>query len=499
MASNQAHIGPNNKAYTDLGRSVVESEASLRRLIEIVLSETSLQRVRDRLGGSHTVVTYPPLDALSPTDENSPEPFDIVPPQGAIHYYVHTPTCESICEFCHYTTTVYRDGQSEIDDYLAALHGEAERRRAQTAGADVASYYFGGGTPTALNVNQLSRLLEVSHLGATSSTPELCVETSPITMTASDGRAKLQLLIDAGVTRLSMGVQTFDRELLPSLRRHDLETLLTALDMLKATGRALNIDLIQDLAGQDRESLQNDLRFVERYRPDQVTWYILRLHAPSIMAKRAKAHGIQAIGDVESALRRSLVISGMRQLGYQQGPGGRFMLGRGADMYKAVRGGVDSHLLGLGVSSYSHGWGWFFRNVTHQNARVAIRTYTDRIRNGRSPVAWASAISKEERLAGQLCQLCREEIPAELLIDDSAAATDAREILASLEAAGLFRRGTSKEWVLTHLGRLFEEEIASLFYSRTTRRRLERRDAYWLSGDSGHRETQRGLQIHRSV
>jgi oxygen-independent coproporphyrinogen-3 oxidase len=475
------------------------SESLLRRQVERVLAETPIRRVRSGLGGSHTVVTYPPLDALDSLEVGAPEPFRITPPQGPIHYYVHTPTCESLCEFCHYTTMVYRENNTELDDYLSALHVEAEQRQAQTAGSDVGSYYFGGGTPTALNLRQLSRLLDVRRPNPSGSASEFCVETSPLTMTAADGREKLQLLLERGVTRLSLGVQTFDPDLLPDLRRHTLDTLLHALEMLKATGCALNIDLIQDLEGQTRESIENDLRCVGRYRPDQVTWYVLRLHAPSIMAKRASSHGLEGVDDVESAIRRALIIEGMRQLGYRQGPGGRFTLSPAGDIYKAVRGGVDSHLLGLGVSSYSHGWDWFFRNVTHKNARVAIRLYLERIGKGQSAVAWASAISSEERLAGLLCQLCREHIPAELLNDGSPAAAAAIETIAVLERGGLLKETSAGGWSPTDLGRLFEEEIASLFYSARARQQLERRGVYWLASSDGHSPPHSQPHAQRSV
>ncbi len=458
--------------------------ATTRTRVEQALARTPVRRVRFRLGGSHTVVTYPPLDALDPLEEGAGEPFSIAPPLGPLHYYLHSPACEHLCSFCHYTTILYDRGRSALDAYFDALEQEIEERARQTAGSFGGTVYCGGGTPTALDLMQLARLASMAGRLAGRSEARICFEASPITLAAEDGREKLNLLCDAGVHRFSVGIQTFDANILPAVRRHDLGTALTALDRLKATGRLLNIDLIQDLEGQTLASLANDLSFVARYRPEQVTWYILRLHAPSALSKRARTKGVSLVDDVESALRRAFIIEEMAKLGYRRCPGGRFTLGDEGDQYKAVRGGVDSHLLGLGVSSYSHGWGWFFRNTTDNNPRLAISDYVARIRSGRTPVRWATPITPEERTAGQLCQLAREHIPPGLLDRDDRVALEARGTLARLVRGGLMAGNERQGYWLTEIGWLFEEEIASLFYSPRVRRRLKVADAYWNAGSA---------------
>lgn len=452
--------------------------------IHRVLETTAMRRVRRGLGGSHTVVTYPPLDALDPLDEHSEEPFHLVPPQGPLHYYMHIAFCEHICSFCHYTKTRHTPGRPspEANDYIPALLDEAAERRRELAGSDVSSIYLGGGTPTALEPAQLRPVMDTVASLAGSRKPAICVEVSPITMAAGDGREKLDMLLDYGVTRISLGVQTFDPALLPALRHHDQPLLLRTLDMLTATRASINIDLIQDIAGQTRASIENDLRFVARYQPDQVSWYVLRAHAASSFSKRLGSGAERPIGDVESALRRARIIEGMEQLGYSWQAGGRFTRCGKGDNYKAVRGGVDSHLLGLGVSAYSHGWGWFFRNTASTSSRLAIRDYIRRIGAGRHATSWATRITEEERYAGQLCQMSREHVPADMLARDTEAAAEARETLATLVDAGLIAGDQNEGWSPTPLGRLFEEEIASLFYSVRSRSRLEEAGAYWASG-----------------
>lgn len=470
-------------------------EAALTLGIKRALAETPIRRVRERLGGSHTVVTYPPLDALDPLRDDAGEPFSVSAPQGPLHYYLHAPACEHLCSFCHYTTTLYRDQEAEIDAYLDALEVEVALRSRQTAGADGGSVYCGGGTPTAFNPTRLARLIGFARQLVGTGDSRICFEMSPMTMAAKDGREKKRMLIEAGVDRFSIGVQTFDAELLPRHRGHDQETVLRALEMLKVGGRRLNIDLIQDLEGQTRKSIEGDLHWIETFKPEQVTWYLLRLHAPSALAKRAARSGIEQVSDVESALRRAMIIEGMAALKYRRAPGGRFLLEDGHDSYKTVRGGIDSHLLGLGVSSYSHGWDWFFRNTAHKNSRIAIRDYIARIASGHSAVRWATPISPEERTAGQLCQLSREHVPPALLEREDSVAFEARRTLALLAQAGLMQGDMTQGYSLTEIGWLFEEEISSLFYSPRIRARLEAEDAFWMRTASAPASLAKGSEL----
>ena len=184
--------------------------------------------------------------------------------------------------------------------------------------------------------------------------------------------------------------------------------------------------------------------------------------------------GLDLVSDEESALRRDHIITRMHELGYDSQAGCRFTRDGVTDYYKAVRGGVDRHLLGFGVSAYSHGWGWFFRNRTSHHVRDAIRDYIDSLKRGVSPVGWAAPINAGERRAGRICEGARTIIPKALVGQDRIT----RAVLERLVSTKLMQQ-TDNGWRLTRLGKLFEEEVVSLFYSAAMRKRLGASKAYW--------------------
>jgi coproporphyrinogen III oxidase-like Fe-S oxidoreductase len=114
------------------------------------VSEPALPRLRSGLGGSHTVVTYPPLDVLESLV--GPEPFSITPVNN-VHLYFHVAFCEFICMFCHYqrVLTGLEKENGGVPSYVDAVLAEIEMRRQALVGSTIRSVYLGGGTPTSLD------------------------------------------------------------------------------------------------------------------------------------------------------------------------------------------------------------------------------------------------------------------------------------------------------------------------------------------------------------
>ncbi|HZS44437.1 MAG TPA: radical SAM protein, partial [Blastocatellia bacterium] len=329
-----------------------------------VIESNLIARLRGGLGGSHTVVTYPPLDALEPI-----LPDQVISrsgPVSGLDLYLHIPFCEFICPFCHYDTqptNINKPQEAKIQNYINALHEEVASWKGLIGRSTLNSIYIGGGTPTAISEEQLLSLLD-----SVSSLPRKqnfvgCVETSPLTVTAAVGRRKLQSLLNKGINRLSMGVQSFNSELLRCSRGYDLKTVLKSLEIVQALIDNLNIDLIQDLPNQTDEDLLTDLEYVDKIKPAQVTWYIMRLRPESRWYRRYQGSSLN-ISESSQSIRRTLMIrQGMERIGYLAMPGGRFIRERRyRDTFKDSRAGLNSVLLGCGLSAYSHGWDYIFRN-----------------------------------------------------------------------------------------------------------------------------------------
>src|SRR6476619_4379443 len=122
------------------------------------LSAEGITRAWDGLGGSHTFVTYPPLDALQSLP-SSPI-LDQFTNVRDFSLYVHLPFCEMSCPFCPYERNVIANGENTVDEYLAALNVEMRSLGARLREANVQSLYLGGGTATVLTDAQLTLLLQ---------------------------------------------------------------------------------------------------------------------------------------------------------------------------------------------------------------------------------------------------------------------------------------------------------------------------------------------------
>ena len=446
-----------------------------------VLSSGLVRRARKGLGGSHTVVTYPPLDVLHPLDDPSRVEADIRACDG-LNLYVHVAFCEFICAFCHYTKArSHIDAETDIvSSYLDAVGRELESRRAALSGASIDSLYIGGGTPTVLPTGALVSLIEqAADLGGTRA-HRICVETSPLTLNAGTGRAKLDALLAMGVDRFSVGVQSFDDALLRAHRGHSHAELMTALGYLRERAPALNIDLIQDLPGQSPKSIPADIEGIRKVQPDQVTWYILRTGSGSRWHKTGRTGRDDMPSDLESGRRRLEIIDAMESIGYHACGGGRFMRACGTpDHYKNVRQNASKALLGFGASAYSHGWGWFFRNGTSSTGGTAIRNYIRTVKSGKSPIGSARRLTKGDCRAATLSTAIRHTLPADLLTGDTEQAGRTRALADRLTACGAAVRDAGGNLRLTRYGRAYEEEIASLFYGQPIRNELAVRGLLW--------------------
>ncbi len=187
--------------------------------------------------------------------------------------YIHIPFCIRKCRYCDFNSRAA--GPGEIDAYLSALVEEiglfskGNRRIVQTL-------YVGGGTPTLLSAEQISRLF-----GAVRETMIL-FEDAEITVEANPGtldREKSEHLLSLGVNRISLGVQSLKDHLLSRLGRvHTGTEALNALEMLRSSGfRNIGVDLIFGLPGQTHKDWEEDLTRILSFRPEHLSLYGLSI------------------------------------------------------------------------------------------------------------------------------------------------------------------------------------------------------------------------------
>lgn len=164
--------------------------------------------------------------------------------------YIHIPFCVRICTYCDFNK--YFIQNQPVDEYLDALITEMSTAKYRI----LKTMYVGGGTPTALSINQLERLLKAIRDTFTI-TGEYTFEANPDELT----KEKVQLLEKYGVKRISMGVQTFKPELLSVLgRTHNTEDIYTSVLNAKNAGiKSISLDLMYHLPKQTIEDFEQSL------------------------------------------------------------------------------------------------------------------------------------------------------------------------------------------------------------------------------------------------
>jgi oxygen-independent coproporphyrinogen-3 oxidase len=350
--------------------------------------------------GSYFVANYPPFSVWTPeavAAEGMPALHRAPVPGTPLGLYLHIPFCRKRCHFCYFRVYTGKNAE-EVNTYLDLIAREWELYAAlpAIAGRTLDFVYFGGGTPSFLSTTQLGGL--VSRLKA--ATPwdraeEVTFECEPGTLT----EAKLTVIRDIGVTRLSLGVEHFDDHVLElNGRAHRSAEIHRAYAFARGLGfPQINIDLIAGMLGETDDKWSAAIDRVLELEPDSITIYQMELPFNTTISRDKLKH----LGQFEEAVagwdtKRRWVdeaFSRLERAGYHVGSAytvvkdpakARFIyrdrLWQGAD------------LAGLGVASFGHVNGVHLQNLDSWEA------YAAGIDAGAPPLARAYRPSADERL-----------------------------------------------------------------------------------------------------
>ncbi|AMM97956.1 radical SAM family heme chaperone HemW [Bacillus pumilus] len=171
--------------------------------------------------------------------------------------YIHIPFCEHICHYCDFNKFFIKT--QPVDEYLAALEKEMQHTIEQKGEQELKTIFIGGGTPTSLTVSQLDQLMTSIHrvLKPSKNLVEFAVEANPDELSLE----KLHVLKEAGVNRLSFGVQTFEDDLLKKIGRvHQKKDVLTSFERARDVGfDNISLDLMFGLPHQEKHHVMNSL------------------------------------------------------------------------------------------------------------------------------------------------------------------------------------------------------------------------------------------------
>jgi len=359
------------------------------------------------------------------------------------HLYIHIPFCPNICPYCAF----YKEsaGRERVESFLEALLVETTH---WTSRLRPKTIFFGGGTPSALSIPQFEKLLAGLH-----ATLDLCnleewtIEMNPATVAAD----KARLLRDAGINRVSMGVQSWDDAVLKSLgRTHDANKAEESFHILREAGfDNLSIDLIFGVPGQSLDSWRSSLERSIALSPEHLSAYGLTYEEDTEFFQKL-GRGEMAPDEGLEADQFELTAKLLGESGRRQYEVSNYSLpGRESLHNTAYWMGRD--YLGLGPSAFSTVGNNRWRNIRETGI------YSE------STMAGKTAIDFEERVSEELKS--RERAAFGMRTLQGLSLTDSKPWECELSAArdqGLVVLSQDR-WLLTPKGRLLADTVSEIF------------------------------------
>lgn len=378
--------------------------------------------------------------------------------------YLSIPFCRSKCTYCNFASGVFPAAYhvryaARLEEDLRAIRSRARDWHAKLPDA-ADSIYFGGGTPTLLSPALIRRLFAALRREfPVTPTAEITVECAPGQLEP----AVLDALAEAGVTRISFGVQSFiDSEARQTGRLHTRAVALDDITRVRAAGIRANVDLIAGLPGQTLNSWFESLSVLAETGVDHASIYMLEVDDESRLGREmqlggARYHAQQVPGDDQIAAMYSEAIGVLAGCGLAQ-----------YEISNFARPGHESrHNLKYWRREPYLGFGLDAHSMLRSREGAALRFATnDDLEGYLAAPAWVEGphtLSRGEELEeawflglrlneGVLLSALREEF-------STVALRDCLETVAALEADGLLQRLDDDRITLTPRGRLLSNEV----------------------------------------
>ena len=336
-------------------------------------------------------------------------------PEANASLYLHVPFCRSMCWYCGcHTTVAQRD--APIADYLVVILKEIDVV-AETIGGplSVGRIHFGGGTPTIMQPPEFLALTKrLRDLFRVRPEAEIALEIDPRRLSS----AMISALAEAGVTRASLGVQSFDPIVQRAINRiQSVDQTASAASGLRAAGiRAINFDLIYGLPHQTVASCLETVRQSLALRPDRLAVFGYA-HVPGFKKHQRKIDeralpGANERFEQAEAIGAALLAGGYRRIGLDHYalPGDEMVVaqesGRLRRNFQGYTTDRSDALIGFGASAISRLPQGYIQN------EVVIARHAEHVLHGRLPVAKGYRLTEDDRLRADVIErlMCDFEV-----------------------------------------------------------------------------------------
>lgn len=364
--------------------------------------------------------------------------------------YIHIPFCAQKCSYCDFHFSTNHTYQSEM---VNALSMELEIRAKDWKEEEFKTIYFGGGTPSVLSVAQLDQLIRQVR------THYKLINSVEITLECNPDDCSLENLTSwkkSGVTRLSIGIQSFNDEQLKWMNRsHKAADSLSAVQHAKQVGfDELSLDLMYGLPNMTLDEWKNQLLQISALNPEHISAYCLTVEQKTALSKWVKEGKLVVSNNDQQSEQFELLVSTLKEAGYEQYEISNFARD---GHYSAHNTSYWKGAKYLGIGPSAHGYNQVERYWNQANNKA----YMAGLRNGQLPET-REELTTFDRFNESLMIGLRTKwgVSKKLLFEQISPDEEWFQIVKDYEDKKLLFQ-TEEQIILTPEGRLLADAIAS--------------------------------------
>ncbi|KAA0993881.1 radical SAM family heme chaperone HemW [Dyadobacter aurulentus] len=369
-----------------------------------------------------------------------------------MHLYVHIPFCKQACHYCDFHFSTNTAGKQAMVEAIAA---EISIRKSYLESSRLETIYFGGGTPSVLSKEELQLLLNtISDHFDIAASAEITLEANPDDLSQS----KLEDLFEAGVNRLSIGIQSFNEPHLQFLNRaHSAHEAENCVRLAKQVGiDNISIDLIYAIPASDHSILHSDLAKAFELDVAHISAYCLTIEPQTVFGNWLRRKKIQPVNEEFAAEQFEILIDTLAANGYEQYEISNFARNQQYSRHNSSYWKQRPYL-GIGPSAHSY-------NGTSREFNISNNAkYVESINSGHIPATieelTAADMTNEYLLTGLRTKWGVDSDELDRLSKGKFAMLHQQE-LSNMKKNGWLKE-ESGTLVLTKSGKLFADRIAS--------------------------------------
>ncbi len=312
--------------------------------------------------------------------------------QEPIGLYIHIPFCVSKCRYCDFPS--FSGMQEYFDDYAEAMCREMKMIRERHGTLPVDTVYCGGGTPSLLSVEQITKIINtMSEMFIIKKNSEITIEANPGTVTAEKAKAYRELSFN----RISIGLQAAQNKLLRFMGRiHTADMFINCIDLVKDYGfYNINADIIFGIPTQTMEDWNKTLQIIGKIDITHVSCYSLKLEENTLWYDMDRKGILPPVDDILEREMCYRAVSSLEQSGFYQYEVSNFSK-PGFESKHNSKYWSGLPYIGIGAAAHS-----FMGNVRTANITNPIE-YIQCIKKDNLPQAIGNEVGFEERLSERL-------------------------------------------------------------------------------------------------